>query len=1038
MNTQIILEYNSEIYYLDLNENFNLNLNYQAGDIRKVLTRNSSYSKTVSIPGTAANNLAFKNLYDVTNISEFNPFKKSFVKVITNGQVIFSGYLKLDSVKNTDGLVSYECTMFSDVASLFTNLESRKLSELDFTKYTHTYNYDAITGSWETFIYENNQTTPFQFGNGYVYPFIDWGVQKIGRVSFPDYFFKPSLYAKTVWDEIFFESDYNYESEFINSDYFKSLIVTQPGKTNKVSEADLNDSKARALVLSTSQLWSENNLFIEFPDQVDYVLQRNNTMSRPKQMVQAPLQRDYAPGGYDNGLHWDESASKYVVNAAGRYKITWQTYTDFTVHVSNLTTGQTLAFGIVFDGEVVWYGDVVVRRNGVDMVPPQLQRQELDIVDEHHSGHDNAFIRDERFYLACESELTLLVGDEVYLRTGYEILPGTKQYHINNLVLVPDVYNFFYIREDSYLQLDRVDAPMVCGDLQDFDGFLGEDTQKDFILSIAKMFNLYFYIDNQNPKLLHIEPRSSFYDNSNVLDWNYKLNYDQEVELTPTSEFETDRILFTYKEDSDYYNKKYKDETKGEIYSQYRYDTNNENDFIDKNSEDKIDVIFAPGIPALLYTNINSGLTLTSVYKYDEENGRNFLSDSKIRILFYNGLIDSSQYRINTEYFDSLNVGTVYIHQRYAWAGIINNPHTPDESLEWAFPKNYYYVQENTTNSNLFTKFWEKFLIESFDKTSKILTGYFYLTDSDIFNLNFKNIIYLKGRYWTLNKIIDWNPNSETTLTKVELLLLINYNNPTSDINAYQQTIVPTSGEEDLYGFNMGAYKTDNQNLFNFNGYKGIGNLTSNFTTSTFILGDGNGVGALNSALILGNNNRIAGGNNSLMVVGNNFNVDTNVTNALIVGNTLSSTTYQSNSINVNNINLIPDESGNTGTITINGIPIVSSFQTGETVGLTIYIFSGLTQLNGRDFFVDNVEVNIAGYNYSNYKAYAAKLFGGFKASGQTLVQIVNETDLWEKSDFSKTVTSDIITDGAEIYVSVTGDTAETIVWKINVKETII
>jgi hypothetical protein len=64
-------------------------------------------------------------------------------------------------------------------------------------------------------------------------------------------------------------------------------------------------------------------------------------------------------------------------------------------------------------------------------------------------------------------------------------------------------------------------------------------------------------------------------------------------------------------------------------------------------------------------------------------------------------------------------------------------------------------------------------LAEITDKDSKLLTGSFKLTVQDIYDLDFKRLIYIDGALFRLMKVIDFNTNGDE-LTKCELLKVIN------------------------------------------------------------------------------------------------------------------------------------------------------------------------------------------------------------------------------------------------------------------------
>ena len=61
-------------------------------------------------------------------------------------------------------------------------------------------------------------------GEGYVYPMISWG-DDLTPATFPTTSFVMGFYLKDIWDKIFKETGSRYESNFINSPFFKRLIV---------------------------------------------------------------------------------------------------------------------------------------------------------------------------------------------------------------------------------------------------------------------------------------------------------------------------------------------------------------------------------------------------------------------------------------------------------------------------------------------------------------------------------------------------------------------------------------------------------------------------------------------------------------------------------------------------------------------------------------------------------------------------------------------------------------------------------------------
>ena len=112
--------------------------------------------------------------------------------------------------------------------------------------------------------------------------------------------------------------------------------------------------------------------------------------------------------------------------------------------------------------------------------------------------------------------------------------------------------------------------------------------QKDFVVGLIRMFNLYIEPDKDDETLLNIEPRDTYY-NSTQVDWSAKLATEKDLEIQPMALLNFKRILAQYKDDSDYYNKVYKQEYTRN-YGSYLADI--DNDFVQ--GDYKIETNFAP------------------------------------------------------------------------------------------------------------------------------------------------------------------------------------------------------------------------------------------------------------------------------------------------------------------------------------------------------------------------------------------------------------------------------------------------------------
>lgn len=912
MTVEIIL--NGQ-YKLDVNDDINVLLTYQVGDVRNFLGRNSSFSKTISIAGTVNNNQAFKCLFDITNDSDYNPNKKADVIVINGGVTIFKGYLKIDGIKiDNSKKISYECTIYSEVADMFTNLGQLQLKDLDFSEYNHVYSMHTVTGSWETFIVKNNVEIPFNNGNGYVYPYIDYAKgEKVGRQRSVE-FFKPALFAKTIWDKIFLESDYSYKSDFINSDYFRSLIVTPDAKSFYLDDKTVENAK-----LLASQNDNNHGVYTTF-----------NTFAFTSSTFNVAFQDDSTGGNYDNGNNYNNSTYTYTVPVTGMYKMEADFNMDTQIFDGTLSMGASTEF--VVQAVVGYYASITYTRNGVEHLIDSQSTVKIYNTRIFTNGDKLGALNNDVPNFDMVPTAYLQAGDVVKVRIKH-LFNISQMFRPNSSQVTHPQMNLCQMA-DSFLNIELLNNDIYEGLPLNFNTLLTNDLCKDYILSIAKMFNLYFEFDPNNPKCLIIEPRKDFYI-GNVLDWTYKLDRSNMLEVFPMSEINAKNYLFTYKSDSDHYNKDYTDKTT-EVYGQYTYEI--DNDFVSRTTQEQIDLIFAP-TPLINELEAKSDKIISAIYDIDTTNNtvtNQALTSSQLRILFYKGMIPCKNWSI----YDNTKVCFL---TSYPYAGYLDNPFNPTEDLCFTFPKIYYYNRSSLTNSNLFNRWWKSSIEDITDKSSKLVTGYFKLNTADIATLSFRNIIYLDSAYWIINKISDFNPIEEN-LTKVELLKLINYTTTSQDVDVKQQTINLNVGQTriqtgDGASKEIGIIVKNGQLPFEHsNLITGQNNIGALNTSGMVVGGNRNIIGSLAaSSAVLGNGNFIGGGTNSTVVVGNNNNfAEQYLNNALVVGENISGSTIN-NAVNTNNVNLITNNgTAESGQITVNGDSAMEIASTGITVNGSI------------------------------------------------------------------------------------------------------
>lgn len=104
--------------------------NYKITDATNPTAIKNTYSKSIVLEGTQKNNAIFGNIWNLERMqyygydggAGFNPIKKTPFELYVNGELVESGYVKLDNVSKKNGSTSYSLTLYGGLGSLFFSL----------------------------------------------------------------------------------------------------------------------------------------------------------------------------------------------------------------------------------------------------------------------------------------------------------------------------------------------------------------------------------------------------------------------------------------------------------------------------------------------------------------------------------------------------------------------------------------------------------------------------------------------------------------------------------------------------------------------------------------------------------------------------------------------------------------------------------------------------------------------------------------------------------------------------------------------------
>jgi hypothetical protein len=666
---------------------------FSVADISDIERRNTSFSKTLTLPSTAKNQQLFGNIFDISvandifegpNIGQnFNPARQAKTQIFLDNVKIYDGVMRMMKINNVEGNIVYEVNMFGRLRDILHELGDKTLADLDFSgetegviSYDHVWNQANIEASWA-------RTEWVEGAQNYVYPLVDYG-RSLDMELFPIENFKPAVFVSEILKRIFDEAGFQIQEPnfFTSSFYFKKLILLTAEKTIT--------KEVTTLLEQTTNLYTEE---VTSDTSYSHLLTFTNVL--------------------DDGFT--------ITNGGTRF--TWN-------KEQPLNTGLTFNVQIVFEAlqvvtENAWALDVNKNNNTI-----------------FGAGQNITFVQAGQIFtwdIEIAGGVTLEQGDFFEIELRGEVIGGVEGSFIQTEVS---------IQEGGIFTIGNTVPTAV--DLEEGDEMKIEYTmpksmkQRDFLKSIISMYNLYVTQDRLQTNVLEIIPYNEFFQTfkNEALDWTDKLDYSQEISITPLSELSAKEYRFTFDDDTDFWSASYKAKF-NQAYGESR--TIVPNDFeLDTKT---VKVVF--GSPVM--REEVPGQIMVHLYK--SENSVKVPDNFKPRIVFF----APNQPTLSPWQID-FEAGPV-TYNTYPYAGHLDNPIEPATDVLFSFPQEVYFSTGiYPQNSNLYTGYYDQLITSIGDRNSRLIEGYFYLTPTDISNLDFRKIIKLGNHFFQLQKVDKYNP----------------------------------------------------------------------------------------------------------------------------------------------------------------------------------------------------------------------------------------------------------------------------------------
>jgi hypothetical protein len=661
-----------EDYKLDLLQDISTEFNYSIDDVNDFGSRNTSYSKTINISGTAQNNKIFGFVFDLGNANftdnslpnvnyNFNASKAAQCRIFIDKVQIFKGTLRILEIVVDNKTIEYQCSVFGELGGFITALGNKRLQDLDFSAYNHTYNVTNIKASWDTIA-----------GSGYYYPLIDYGNVSTDKVNFQATAFRPALYVKEYLQKIFAGTDYTYTLDLLSGDQelFNRLIIphNQKALTKTTGTLNVATRTTEYEILGSRQI---------------------------------PFETITGSGLVPSA---GNSVFTYTGASSINLKIQYSFSGDSTSGTFNIYKNSTIVYTSNFVGAFGIDGEIEVLMNTNDAIKFRIT--------------NTAFNRDDPPVLLTEAQVSFFSDAFIPVNLAYG---------------------------DSLIVNDTIPKGVF---------------QRDFFLSIVKMFNLYVYEDTWDDKKIVIKPYINFYPNTsaNALDWSNKIDRSKPLSIKPMSELNARYFNYKFKQDNDFYNENYTKKY-NEGYGDRIYDT--EFDF--SKETDTLEVIFSSSV---LYQKTGTDKIYPAIYKVSDNNTKENSMDSVIRIMQAKKITGRTSYNI-------LNgVSVVDTITSYGYGGHLNDPYAPSNDINFGAPYELQFSATTFPTTNLFNAYHSDYIAEITSKDSKLLTCSALLNTQDINDLDFSKYIWIDGVLFRLNKVENFNPMEYNT-TKISLLKVI-------------------------------------------------------------------------------------------------------------------------------------------------------------------------------------------------------------------------------------------------------------------------
>jgi hypothetical protein len=788
--------YDLDQFELDLQKEPNVVVNYNWLDLRNPSQRKSSFSQTLKLPFSNANNKFFENYFNV-----------NLDTLVFNAKFKFPAILYVDSIPQLKGFIQlksiylnarlYEVALFGDTADFFTDLKDAKLKDVFDTQDTtdpellllnqifdHKLTLANVLASWTTGLTTVLGTTT----NDVMYPIFDYGhtfnpyssamfwnpndwigdVNELGQVNgiaAMNYYgmvkvgnLKPAIRIQRLFQLIASKLGYIIESTFLgisgdtlsDTNWFSRIFMTLSTQNQKVQTLFNTSSGSEAPFIgfeaNMTATQSENINVANDYDADECFIENvivNNEVYDPNNLFNATTLTALAVLGSPVTTINCPSIQFPADDGTDTLLPTGTMQVETTLE---LTLGAQTNLGNDYDAQLTcrWYSQT--NYNTVNW-----EGYIGNITSAPYESSDTISVTPNSTQEYTFTNNITPVPGEIYfcVFTLQDLGLGSSQYVVSTIqnctvrTLQTDEVGLMGGGENGLVQM-RHNMPDM--------------SQADFVKDILNKFNLIIKTDENDEKKLLIEPYQDFINAGAVNYWTDKLDLSKEQVIKTTNELQSKNLEFGDLEDEDILNERYNNKY-NLVYGTYK--EKRDNDFAKEEFKNfsATSPIITQGISLWDTNGIGTPLPqadIATAYLFKSELNEPAapLESQKPKLFYYSGTpVDitgsnpnGSSYSFNlfsNHYLqtnDSLSTGNKFpLCTQYNLDNLNTGITANTKILHWTYYSPSFntgfcfnYFGNTYTEHGFYYDYWSQYINEVYSDEARIMECYIDLSAADI------------------------------------------------------------------------------------------------------------------------------------------------------------------------------------------------------------------------------------------------------------------------------------------------------------------